>query len=524
MAFEISPSILPFFDPYTVFVIVLMGFVFLELTYNLGQNFDKKRTEEQKGFFGRATDIEKLLWFVVFGFIIYFIPIIGLSYATSIALNSNPISAIILSNLHTSLFSQFFKLNSVWNLLGTNENLFASTLLLTIFWYFVFIFIPSLVFYAILKHKKTNMSLLKTGNAFGIFLGMSSFVALIFTAFSYLSYFILSGLITVVSLVLYTKYKDNALKNALISRHIIFILYFSTLIVCIFTIYSVKYIGNPYNNTAYFLLIGLNFFFIIALLSVINKTNNKFDELLFVGLVVILVIGIQVSLSGFANIMPNGHKTLYDVNVTNFSYQITGYVAPNNSSNISAIDTVAFTGYVNFSKGLNYSYLSTYNNTNFAALGSYYQANPIYDIKNGIIPPGTLVNESSAPCSFKTGIRCYPYVLNDTTYIIIQRNNTNSTSNIPVMFFYNLYTNSSSIVRELHYTYRLNKSCNIQRCELHLTFNPILGSSIVLNNFDIYLPDTYSNITINVSNIPCSTSATNFNTYYNCQGFNLILL
>ncbi|MCL4372650.1 hypothetical protein M1384_01140, partial [Candidatus Parvarchaeota archaeon] len=294
MTFDINPSILPFFDAYTVFVIVLMGFVFLELTYNLGQNFDKKRTEEQKGFFGRATDIEKLLWFVVFGFIVYFIPIIGLSNATSIALNSNPISAIILSNLHTSLFSQFFKLNSVWNLLGTNENLFASTLLLNISGYFVAIFLMSLVFYAIiLKHEKTNMSLLKMGNALGIYLGVSSFAALIFTAVSYLPYFILSGLITLVSFILYTKYKDNALKNALISRNILFILYFATLILFILTIYSVKYIGNLYNNVAYFLLIGLNFFFIIALLSVINKTNNKFDEILFVGLVVILVVGTQ---------------------------------------------------------------------------------------------------------------------------------------------------------------------------------------------------------------------------------------
>jgi hypothetical protein len=516
MTFDISPSILPFFDAYTVFVIVLMGFVFLELTYNLGQNFDKKRTEEQKGFFGRATDIEKLLWFVVFGFIIYFIPVIGLSNATSVALNTNPISAIILSNLHTSLFSQFFKLNSVWNLLGTNENLFASTLLLNIFWYFVIIFLMSLVFYAILKHEKTNMSLLKTGNALGIYLGVSSLVALIYTATSYLLYFTVSVVIILVSFILYTKYKANALKNTFISRNKTLILYIALSILFALTIYSVKYIGNLYNNIAYFLLIGLNFFFIIALLSVINKTNNKFDEILFVGLVAILVVGTQYSLFGFASIMPNGHKTLHNINVTDFSYQITGYISPNNASKISAIDTVAFTGYVNFSKGLNYSYLSTYNNTDFTALGSFYQANPIYDIKNGIIPPGILVNESTARCSFKAGINCYSYTLVNTTYIIIQRNSTTSPSSTPVTFFYNLNTNSSSVVRRLHYNYLPDKSCNIQKCELNLTLSPILNTAVVLQSFNIDLPNNYSNLTIIVSNTTCQKSTTDFNTYYSC--------
>lgn len=519
MAFEISPSILPFFDAYTVFVIVLMGFIFLELSYNLGQNFDRKRAEEQKGFFGRATDIEKLLWFVVFGFIVYFIPIIGLSNTIFIVLNSNPISAIILSNLHAPLFVQFFKLNTIWNLLGTSENIFASILLQEMFLDFLFIFIAFIFFYSVI-HEKPYISSSGVGNALALYLGASSFIALLLAVSNYLFYLILVPISFFISVTIYSKYKDSALKNKHINSRSGIILFIFVLILFILTVYSSKNIKNPNNDIIYFLLIGLDLFCIVSLILTVTKTaktDKRFKEIYRVGLVLLIVVAIQISLSGWVGVMPNGHKTLHNVNVTNFSYQITGYVAPNNSSNISAIDTIAFTGYVNFSKGLNYSYLSAYNNTDFAALGSFYQANPIYDIKNGIIPPGTLVNETTAPCSFKAGISCYSYVLNNTTYIIIQRNNTNSTSNTTVMFFYNLYTNSSSIVRELHYTYRLNKSCDIQKCKLHLTFNPILNSAIVLNNFDIYLPGTYSNLTINAANASCQKSAANLDTYYYCQ-------
>ena len=75
----LSPPILPFFDVYTVFVMLILGFLFLEIVYNLGQDFKNNRNDEEKGFFGRATDIEKLLWFTVFGFVIYLIPVIGIT-------------------------------------------------------------------------------------------------------------------------------------------------------------------------------------------------------------------------------------------------------------------------------------------------------------------------------------------------------------------------------------------------------------------------------------------------------------
>ncbi|MEM3875912.1 MAG: hypothetical protein QXP35_02450, partial [Candidatus Micrarchaeaceae archaeon] len=169
-------SILPFFDAYTAFVILLMGFIFLELTYNFEQNSDKEKS--QKSFFAKATDIEKLLWFVVFGFIIYFIPLIGWSNVLSITLHANPRTAIALSNLHSPLFYQFFKLNSIWNLLSTNWSLFANTVLQNTFLYFLLIFIYFIFFYSVIIKLKKRM--VKISNSLVLYLAGTLFIFLIF--------------------------------------------------------------------------------------------------------------------------------------------------------------------------------------------------------------------------------------------------------------------------------------------------------------------------------------------------------
>ncbi len=503
-------SILPFFDAYTAFVILLMGFIFLELTYNFEQNSDKEKS--QKSFFAKATDIEKLLWFVVFGFIIYFIPLIGWSNVLSITLHANPRTAIALSNLHSPLFYQFFKLNSIWNLLSTNWSLFANTVLQNTFLYFLLIFI-SFIFFIYFFIIKSKNRMVKISNSLVLYLAGTLFIFLIFLDHLLYLFF---GVILFIFLLIFYFYIYKSKFNAIVEKHQL--LFIILILFLFFNIYITKFIGNWYTNLIYFLVIGLDLFFIFILLLFINKeNNNKFQDMYYVGLAIILIILIQISSSGFVKILPNGNTTLNNITANDLSYQISGYISSNNNSKISAINVVKFRGYVNFSKGLNYSYLSIYNNTTFAKLEPFYQDNPIYDIKHGILPPGILINMSSAPCSFKVGIKCYPYILNNTTYIIIHRNSTIYPTNTPVIFFYNLNTNSSLIARRLHYTYLLNKSCTLQQCELNLTFNSILNTSIVLQNFDVYLPYNYSNITITASNFTCSKNLMNLNTYYICN-------
>ena len=117
----ISSFILPFLDPDTIFFILLIGFLFYELLQFLS-------TKKENILF-KGSEIEKLLWFAVFGIIIYSVTAMGISTITYNNIYQNPIGGIILSHLKIPFFVEFFNLNSMINLLFTKEWFFGSSIL-----------------------------------------------------------------------------------------------------------------------------------------------------------------------------------------------------------------------------------------------------------------------------------------------------------------------------------------------------------------------------------------------------------
>ena len=114
----ISSFILPFLDPDTIFFILLIGFLFYELLQFLS-------TKKENILF-KGSEIEKLLWFVVLGVIIYSVAVMTISTVPYMSIYNNPIGGIILSHLKIPFFVEFFNLNNMINLLFTKEWFFGS--------------------------------------------------------------------------------------------------------------------------------------------------------------------------------------------------------------------------------------------------------------------------------------------------------------------------------------------------------------------------------------------------------------
>ena len=532
----LSPPILPFFDVYTVFVMLILGFLFLEIVYNLGQDFKNNRNDEEKGFFGRATDIEKLLWFTVFGFVIYLIPVIGITPVMNAVFYSAPKSAIILSNLHTPLFHEFLQLQSVWNLAGTQEGFFASSILDTTFWIFAFIFaIFILSLYGFFKTEKLKITV---GNALTLYSGLSLYIVLILVANSthYFIYLVLSGAIFFICLILYMEgYIGTVLKNlrALIEKFVskhkragiivkFFInaftnrfmwLYLITSVLISATFLSSRYIGSIVPNLIYFIFIGLSSVMIFGLGSLINKADTKFHEILYVALIIIIVIVTESSLGGFQRILPSEHVTIQNVIITNFLYNVNGYIMQNTSKTaITNNGTFQILGNLTIPKGLNYTYLTILNASSqiFPILYASRQPNSYLiktEIENETLPPGHFVGCNGLTyCCYtnSSNISCYPYQIENNSYLIVNGKNLSSGAQlVHISLLYSLALNSTISNEELNYSYLKSNSCNLSSCKLNIIFRPLFGSTVSLNYVQVYLPNSYSNITLSVENQTC---------------------
>ena len=147
---SISSFILPFLDPDTIFFILLIGFLFYELLQFL--------SAKKENILFKGSEIEKLLWFVVLGVIIYSVAVMTISTVSYMNIYNNPIGGIILSHLKIPFFVEFFNLNNMINLLFTKEWFFGSNVLVWMILSIIISFVAFLGIFHILEEPEQNQT------------------------------------------------------------------------------------------------------------------------------------------------------------------------------------------------------------------------------------------------------------------------------------------------------------------------------------------------------------------------------
>ncbi|MCL5099997.1 MAG: hypothetical protein M1158_02655 [Candidatus Marsarchaeota archaeon] len=105
------PVGVPFASYNTDLIILLLGFIFLELTYRLRRNKGKSL----KGLFfsGNHSEIEKVLWFFLIGLFIYILSIPLMVTIIHLLSNSSPYSSISFLLIKPTIFSYFLNIDKL---------------------------------------------------------------------------------------------------------------------------------------------------------------------------------------------------------------------------------------------------------------------------------------------------------------------------------------------------------------------------------------------------------------------------
>lgn len=99
----------PFLDAYTDFLILFIGFVFLE--------FAIKKFKKDFIFDDNSIELERILWFLTYGAVLYLLSIPLLSTLLFASLNNNLTDRIIFSNIRPELLAGLFNLQGLSNAL-----------------------------------------------------------------------------------------------------------------------------------------------------------------------------------------------------------------------------------------------------------------------------------------------------------------------------------------------------------------------------------------------------------------------
>lgn len=515
---SISSFILPFLDPDTIFFILLIGFLFYELLQFL--------SAKKENILFKGSEIEKLLWFVVLGVIIYSVAVMTISTVPYMSIYNNPIGGIILSHLKIPFFVEFFNLNNMINLLFTKEWFFGSNVLVWMIFSIIISFVAFLGIFHRLEEPEQNQTENKYYNInliLPLYLFISVFINSFFTFAITLPYYLISfvGLLSglIINEISYKpleKLKDKIKAN-------IFTIYFMTaLALLVFDFLSEYLFPHIPKNLWYGLgisLFSLIFISTVFLMYEIYKQNDKIHDLSDVIAIVFLTFVIAYSSTGLVVALPRATPGIYGIqNVSNLGYSVSGYIFSENSSKLNFTNTIAFYGKVRFTNPYNYTYISILNISNFSSFPPFYRIDLTHYIKNGLIPPGKLITLYGSSCSYPKGINCSQIDFNNQSYILITRNNTiKDTDNISTVFFYEPYVNISTLHRELNYSYT-EKNCSARSCILKIDFNPEVQAPVLFQNLLVSLPYNYTNITISVSGQNCTpmSNAYTFGTTFQC--------
>ena len=501
----ISSFILPFLDPDTIFFILLIGFLFYELLQFLS-------TKKENILF-KGSEIEKLLWFAVFGIIIYSVTVMGISTITYNNIYQNPIGGIILSHLKIPFFVEFFNLNNMINLLFTKEWFFGSNILALMIIFVAMIFVFLLILFSLLKLEKVIIDI-------DLILPMYLLISISFTTLStfaitkpYYSVSLIGFLIGLIIIIFAEKLKQK------IGDLIVFIYIPDAIVLVFLNILFPYYTQNILYNSLVIFFYFVIFFSTIFIVYKIYKPYDAISRLFNIIAIIFLAFIIAYSTTGFSRALPRATPGIYDIqNVSNFGYSVSGYIFSENSSKLNFTNTIAFSGKVRFTNPYNYTYISILNMSNFSSFPLFYHINLTHYIKNGLIPPGKLITPYGSSCSYPKGINCSQIDFNNQSYILITRNNTTKDmNNISTAFFYEPYVNISTLHRELNYSYT-ERNCSARSCILKIDFNPEVQAPVLFQNLLVSLPYNYTNITISVSGQNCTpmSNAYTFGTTFQC--------
>lgn len=519
MILDVSTPLLPFFDPDTVFFILLLGFLFFELAHWVSNGSAKDKSG------GAKSEIEKLLWFATLGLVIYSIFVLGISISIHNTINSSPVGGVIISHIKPPFFVEFFNLAGMIKLLGTPESILGSTVIWFTIIYIMIIFVMTLFFIPILKQKAESQ--VRISSILAIYLLVTVYISLIsaLTLFGHILYSILAISVFIVSLICLTRVYSR--RNQFIEKHkkISGLRYFVYIIVIeilafvtIFLSYSIKNV-NGIIFPSYYAILGLDSSLLIVTAIIIYDEKDKSKEVLYLLAFILIASMMQYSLNGLQNLTPSSHVTVQNVTLSNVSYSISGYITPNNTKTaITNNGTFLFHGTITMPTGLNYTYFTTINNSN--SYGNYPPLNSetFYNVKqfnpsliktyieNETLPPGHFVgcNGMQYCCITNTSkVSCYPQDIENSTYLIVSGGGTKGLQSVNISSIYSLAFNSTISVEELNYSYYTTKNCSLSSCNINIGFKPTFGSTVVLNYIGVYLPNDYSNITLAVQNQTC---------------------
>lgn len=505
---SIGSFILPFLDPDTIFFILLIGFLFYELLQSL--------SAKKEDMLFKGSEIEKLLWFVVLGVMIYSVAVMTISTASYMIIYNNPIGGIILSHLKIPFFVEFFNLSNIINLLFTKEGFFGSEILV---WMALSIIIPFIAFLGIfLKLEETvqirpadhpNINLISrlhnVNLILPLYLLISIFFNSIFTFSLTLPYYSISFIGFLIGLIINnSSYKPFKKLKDKIKGYIFFVYLVTVLALFIFDLMSPDLFPYIPKNVWYALgifLFSLIFIIAVFLMYEIYEQKDNIRNLFNVIAIAFLTFIIAYSTTEFIVALPRATPGLYDIqNVSNLGYSVSGYISSENSSKLNFTNTIAFYSKVRFTNLYNYTYISILNMSSFS---SFYSINLTHYIKNGLLPPGKLITSYGSSCSYPKGINCSQIDFNNQSYILITRNNTTKDmNNISTAFFYEPYVNISTLHRELNYSYT-ERNCSLRSCILKIDFNPEVQAPVLFQNLLVSLPYNYTNITIGVPGQNC---------------------
>ena len=427
------------------------------------------------------------------------------------------------------------------SLLGTPKNILGQTIIFNIIFYIALAFIITIFFLflfsadKIIEDKNTETKS-KVSDLLSIYIMVSVFMGAILTfssiSFSfYLNlYLLISFLVSLIVLGrIYThglwKFSNkrayakrffkiheriNKCVNFIIlllkkEKNAIYLILFEVLILAPFITLSTSFSTYLYYYT---IVIGIDGAALLILAWAIhNESNNNVKGLIYTIAFISLAFSMQYSFNGLQVLLPRASTTLNVRNVTDSLYIVSGLIPynsiPTNSKTFT--ETIEINGQINFTLGLNYSYIQILNNTGLSRLGTFYKNNIDFDILKGILPPGTLVNSSLAPCSF-SDVKCYQNFIDNNSYIIIEHNKNYTLNYANVMLLYNPNTNTPTLIRRLNYSVVTSKNCNELDCNLSLSFTPLISAGVLLQGLKVYLPYNYSNISISIPNQNCQGS------------------